>query len=61
MVVVGMTPIPLKVIRIKVCLWAKLFLGYQKILDPKNTHTLERGKSKKNQGIYGGGRNRCAL
>ncbi len=53
MVVVGMSPMPLKVIRIKVCSWAKLkaFLGYQKILDPKNTHTLERRRSKRNQWI----------
>jgi hypothetical protein len=31
--------------------WVKSFLGYQSILDPKNTHTLERGKNQRNQGI----------
>jgi hypothetical protein len=53
MVVVGMSSMPSKVIRIKVCLWAglKVFLGYQRILDPKNTHTIERGKNQRKQRI----------
>jgi hypothetical protein len=53
MVVVGMSLMPSKVIKINACLWARLkvFLGYQRILDLKNTHMLERRKNQRNQRI----------
>jgi hypothetical protein len=36
----------------------EVLMGCQKILDPKNTQTLER-KTKKNEGFYEDGKKRC--
>jgi hypothetical protein len=39
----------------------KVLPGYQRIMDPRGTQTLERRMTQKNKGFYEGERRRCAL
>jgi hypothetical protein len=47
MVAINLSSMPSKVIGWKACLMLEILLGCQKILDPRDTQTLEGGKSKK--------------
>jgi hypothetical protein len=50
MVVVGMSSIPLKVIKKRHVYELKVLQGYQKTLDPRGVQTFERGKNQRKQG-----------
>jgi hypothetical protein len=39
----------------------EVLLGYQRILDPRGSQTLEGGRIKINKELYEGGGGRCAL
>jgi hypothetical protein len=47
MVVVGMHPMPPKVIKKEACLHAKFHQGCQRILDPRGTQTFKGGMNQR--------------
>jgi len=59
-VAINMSSMPPKDIGEKFVSGLKVLLGYQRILDPKGSQTLEGRKIKINEELYEGGGKRCA-
>jgi hypothetical protein len=56
-----MSSVPPKDIERELLYGLEVLLGYQRILDPRGSQTLEGGRIKINKNLYEGEGGRCAL